>query len=240
MYSTCTRAWAVEKFVSHKKTSGRNNVKLTGTIPSSLVSNCTRLSIISLAKNGLSGSIPAQFADVMISGLILDDNALSGSLPPNLGTEFTLQNTFSVTNNQLNGTIPPSMYRVFTSFNISRNNFDICATASDMASVLNGVSDCNLFPQAESMCACAYELWSISCAFEAKCVPGWQPTSPPAEAPIEPPSTPETLIPGIPSTESPSASPSVEPMNDSSSIYPLSTAIMTIIGGALFMTILGF
>ena len=64
---------------------------------------------LNLPANALSGSLPPQLGDLaQLQNLYLHDNALSGSIPPELGNLSQLQN-LSLHYNTLNGSIPPEL-----------------------------------------------------------------------------------------------------------------------------------
>ncbi|KXG19491.1 putative leucine-rich repeat receptor-like serine/threonine-protein kinase At2g24130 [Sorghum bicolor] len=72
--------------------------------------NCTRLQELELAGNDLGGRLPP-FAGELPRGLRqlhLEDNAISGSIPPNISGLVNLT-YLNLSNNLLNGSIPPEM-----------------------------------------------------------------------------------------------------------------------------------
>ena len=84
------------------------NNGLSGTIPIEL-GNLTNLSRLSLYQNSLSGSIPPELGDLAnLQVLSLNTNSLSGSIPAELGDLANLQ-VLSLNTNSLSGTIPPEL-----------------------------------------------------------------------------------------------------------------------------------
>lgn len=83
---------------------------LTEQIPASL-SNCTKLSWISLSNNQLTGEIPASLG--LLSNLAilkLGNNSISGSIPAELGNCQSLI-WLDLNTNFLNGSIPPPLFK---------------------------------------------------------------------------------------------------------------------------------
>lgn len=83
--------------------------QLSGSIPAELA-NLEELSRLYLGSNQLSGGIPPQLGDLSSSLTVLDlgSNQLSGSIPQELGNLWRLTN-LSLTFNQLTGSIPPQL-----------------------------------------------------------------------------------------------------------------------------------
>ncbi|CAM0913142.1 unnamed protein product [Alopecurus aequalis] len=75
--------------------------------------NCTRLQELELAGNGLGGRLPP-FIDELSRGfrqIHLEDNAIFGSIPPNISGLVNLT-YLNLSNNLLNGSIPPDLSRM--------------------------------------------------------------------------------------------------------------------------------
>jgi len=72
--------------------------------------NCTRLQELELAGNDLGGRLPPFTGELPrgLRQLHLEDNAISGSIPPNISGLVNLT-YLNLSNNLLNGTIPPEM-----------------------------------------------------------------------------------------------------------------------------------
>ncbi|EFJ35636.1 hypothetical protein SELMODRAFT_405170 [Selaginella moellendorffii] len=84
------------------------NNSLSGSIPQS-ISTIRALKYLNLGQNNLTGSIPQGLWNlVQLRELYLADNALSGSIPPELGYLTNLQH-LSLASNQLSGSIPPEL-----------------------------------------------------------------------------------------------------------------------------------
>ena len=81
--------------------------QLSGSIPAELA-NLEELSRLYLGSNQLSGGIPPQLGNLSSSLTVLDlgSNQLSGSIPPELGNLWRLTN-LNLGGNQLTGSIPP-------------------------------------------------------------------------------------------------------------------------------------
>ncbi|PIN01088.1 Serine/threonine protein kinase [Handroanthus impetiginosus] len=87
-----------------------NNI--TGLVPRSLT-NCTQLQVLDLSSNSLTGNVPSEFcsrtADPVLEKLLLANNYLSGSVPPELGLCKNLK-TIDLSFNDLNGSIPQEIW----------------------------------------------------------------------------------------------------------------------------------
>ena len=64
---------------------------MEGTIPEALLQNGQLLGTIHFSRNNLNGTIPTEFAALPLTDLRLDENALSGSIPAQLGSISTLR-----------------------------------------------------------------------------------------------------------------------------------------------------
>uniref|UniRef100_A0A0D9WMQ4 non-specific serine/threonine protein kinase n=1 Tax=Leersia perrieri TaxID=77586 RepID=A0A0D9WMQ4_9ORYZ len=75
--------------------------------------NCTRLQELELAGNDLGGELPAFIGELsrVFRQIHLEDNAITGSIPPNISGLVNLT-YLNLSNNLLNGTIPPEMSRM--------------------------------------------------------------------------------------------------------------------------------
>lgn len=81
-------------------------VGLFGSIPANTIGNLTRLRILSLRSNRLSGQIPADFANlVLLRSLYLQDNRFSGGFPASL-TQLTRLTRLDISSNTFSGAIP--------------------------------------------------------------------------------------------------------------------------------------
>ncbi|GAV74792.1 LRR_1 domain-containing protein/LRRNT_2 domain-containing protein/Malectin_like domain-containing protein [Cephalotus follicularis] len=80
---------------------------LSGSLSAS-ISNLTALTSIELGNNTLSGSIPDLSSLRMLEILHLEDNQLSGEIPPSLGNMASLNELF-LQNNNLTGQVPSSL-----------------------------------------------------------------------------------------------------------------------------------
>ncbi|KAG6499830.1 putative leucine-rich repeat receptor-like serine/threonine-protein kinase At2g24130 [Zingiber officinale] len=72
--------------------------------------NCSRLQELELAGNNLGGRIPLLLGDLSVNlvQLHLDDNAISGPIPPNISNLLNLT-YLNLSHNYLNGSIPPDL-----------------------------------------------------------------------------------------------------------------------------------
>ncbi|CAN6179020.1 unnamed protein product [Urochloa humidicola] len=77
------------------------------------LSNCTRLQELELAGNDLGGDLAAGAGELPrgLRQLHLEDNAISGSIPPNISVLVNLT-YLNLSNNLLNGSIPPELSRM--------------------------------------------------------------------------------------------------------------------------------
>ncbi|KAF7099910.1 hypothetical protein CFC21_101491 [Triticum aestivum] len=77
------------------------------------LSNCTRLQELELAGNGLGGRLPPFIGELSRSfrQIHLEDNAISGSIPPNISGLVNLT-YLNLSNNLVNGSIPPDLSRM--------------------------------------------------------------------------------------------------------------------------------
>ncbi|CAL5051481.1 unnamed protein product [Urochloa decumbens] len=77
------------------------------------LSNCTRLQELELAGNNLGGRLPPGAGEFPrgLRQLHLEDNAISGSIPPNISVLVNLT-YLNLSNNLLNGSIPPELSRM--------------------------------------------------------------------------------------------------------------------------------
>uniref|UniRef100_A0A8R7QXF9 non-specific serine/threonine protein kinase n=2 Tax=Triticum urartu TaxID=4572 RepID=A0A8R7QXF9_TRIUA len=77
------------------------------------LSNCTRLQELELAGNGLGGRLPSFIGELSRSfrQIHLEDNAISGSIPPNISGLVNLT-YLNLSNNLINGSIPPDLSRM--------------------------------------------------------------------------------------------------------------------------------
>ncbi|XP_044960935.1 putative leucine-rich repeat receptor-like serine/threonine-protein kinase At2g24130 [Hordeum vulgare subsp. vulgare] len=75
--------------------------------------NCTRLQELELAGNGLGGRLPPFIGELSRSfrQIHLEDNAISGSIPPNISGLVNLT-YLNLSNNLINGSIPPDLSRM--------------------------------------------------------------------------------------------------------------------------------
>ncbi|OAE26289.1 hypothetical protein AXG93_3040s1060 [Marchantia polymorpha subsp. ruderalis] len=79
--------------------------RLSGPMPPDLFAAWPRLVHLNLADNRFSGSIPPSLANLtLLKTVLLQNNQLSGQLPPLNGTALT---AFDVSNNDLSGPVPP-------------------------------------------------------------------------------------------------------------------------------------
>lgn len=84
-------------------------VGLYGQIPSGTLGTLAELRVLSLRLNNLSGSLPADFANLkLLVSLFLQKNMLSGPLPSSLSSLVGL-NILDLSDNHFNGTIPMSL-----------------------------------------------------------------------------------------------------------------------------------
>ncbi|KAL5199304.1 hypothetical protein ABZP36_020507 [Zizania latifolia] len=75
--------------------------------------NCTRLQELELAGNNLRGRLPAFVGELSLGFLQihLEDNAITGSIPPNISGLVNLT-YLNLSNNLLNGSVPPEISRM--------------------------------------------------------------------------------------------------------------------------------
>lgn len=87
-----------------------DNANLGGTIPPE-IGTMSSLRILELRNNNLVGSIPTELGNLNLTGLYLDRNRLSGSIP----TTLKVSTYFDLSNNQLEGVLSPALFT--TDFN---------------------------------------------------------------------------------------------------------------------------
>lgn len=83
----------------------------SGPIPSSILS-CVELTHFSAGDNRLTGQLPSAFGSLPLAAMYLFNNALSGTLPPSLGSMRHLTAALNILNNDIAGTLPPSLCKV--------------------------------------------------------------------------------------------------------------------------------
>ncbi|KAF7838634.1 putative inactive receptor kinase [Senna tora] len=122
-------------------------VGLVGPIPPDTIGRLTRLRVLSLRSNGLSGEIPSDFSNLAsLRSLYLQGNLLSGEFPAGV-TRLTRLTRLDLSSNNLTGSIPfsinnlthlsglflenngfdgnlPSITAKLVSFNVSNNNLN--------------------------------------------------------------------------------------------------------------------
>ncbi|CAN6248167.1 unnamed protein product [Urochloa humidicola] len=84
---------------------------LTGGIPDTLFTNSSRLTMVDLQMNSLTGVIPPFGKVTALYYLCISENFLSGSIPPSIGNVSSLHTLF-LGQNKLTGLIPESLSRI--------------------------------------------------------------------------------------------------------------------------------
>ncbi|XP_043717865.1 probable LRR receptor-like serine/threonine-protein kinase At3g47570 [Telopea speciosissima] len=88
------------------------NNNLVGKIPVELFTSLSKLEVISIGENGLTGEISASFGNISSLQIIsLGGNKLQGSIPESFG-QLTNLYYLSLHQNKLSGMIPPSLYNL--------------------------------------------------------------------------------------------------------------------------------
>lgn len=148
----------------------RSTSNFEGPIPSFLFQNCS-LSSIDFTGNSLNGTIPAKWKSRTINRFLISKNRFSGALPPTFASQLSWSAEFSVAYNNLSGFIPKEYYTSYRSFDISGNDFDVCATASLGLSKhrFSPRESCVIYPQVKSMCSCTGTEWPFSCDIFSGC-----------------------------------------------------------------------
>lgn len=101
-------------------------VGLVGPIRPNTIGNLTRLRVLSLRSNSLSGSLPVDFSNLgLLRGLYLQNNRLSGEFPPSL-PGLTRLTRLDLSRNNLSGSIPFSLNNLslLSGLFLQYNNFD--------------------------------------------------------------------------------------------------------------------
>lgn len=194
------------KLDSKKKKTGffripRSSSGFIGSFQPFIHENCTA-STLDLSGNNLTGSLPNAWATSSFTTFDVSNNQLSGSLPPSLGSLFSSSATVSLAKNQLSGYIPEAYYRAYRSLDISENNFDLCANASDITTSSFAPSlYCAIYPQQNSLCGCADDNWPSTCDFSVACNPTSPTDTTPSPEPLSPVDTPTMETPTLTPSE---------------------------------------
>ncbi|KAM7262405.1 hypothetical protein ACFE04_000088 [Oxalis oulophora] len=103
-----------------------SNNRLSGLIPKSMA-KISSLREIRMSNNNLEGSIPVEFCQLMLDALDLSGNNISGTVPPCFDKEWLYE--LRLSNNKLQGTLRDVFYKI--SFNmeildLSNNHFTGC------------------------------------------------------------------------------------------------------------------
>lgn len=166
------RSWSILNLESQRC---RSSSGFIGEINDFIALNCS-LTILDLSGNDLSGPIPKDWASDSFVTFDVSSNRLSGTLPAAVGSLLSSTASFNVSNNDLTGRIPADYYKTLRSFDISHNSFDVCADASNIAqSNFSPTLFCALYPQEDSLCACAESSWPSTCDFSIVCDPAGAP-----------------------------------------------------------------
>lgn len=108
-------------------------VGLYGQIPSGTLGTLTELRVLSLRLNRLSGSLPQDFANLkLLTALYLQNNMLSGPLPPSLSSWVGL-NALDLSFNRFNGTIPVSLNNLKQLTSLYLQNNSLTGTISNLS-----------------------------------------------------------------------------------------------------------
>ena len=117
------------------------NNGLSGTIPTQL-GDLTNLQTLSLSGNSLSGTIPTQLGDLTnLQTLSLSGNSLSGTIPTQLGDLTNLQ-TLSLSGNSLTGCVPDSLYQA-PSNDMSSLGLPSCTEKDALVALYNATDGAN-------------------------------------------------------------------------------------------------
>ncbi|KAK4765729.1 hypothetical protein SAY86_026819 [Trapa natans] len=98
---------------------------LFGPIPPNTIGLLTRLRVLSLRSNRLSGPVPDDFSSLaLLRSLYLQDNAFSGEFPPSV-TQLTRLSRLDISSNDFSGSIPFAVNNLtrLTGLFLENNNF---------------------------------------------------------------------------------------------------------------------
>lgn len=221
----------------------------------------TRLTILRLDRNSLTGTVPNSIGvtdngALQLTTLDLSYNLLSGNLPPYF-TSLTALSTLALNNNGFSGPLPNiALMGSLTSLELQNNFFDLCFANPGITSRL--YNKCNLTNQAPPN-ACGCTNFFTYCAVNTTCPsPDYVPLDPvpfSVPVPVKPPTTAPTpqpiftpadaTVPGAPlSPSSPpsstptsnSGTPSNEPTNAASPLVAsIALIAMAVISSALLL-----
>ncbi|GKY90589.1 hypothetical protein MPSEU_000032600 [Mayamaea pseudoterrestris] len=98
-----------------------NDHQFQSSIPDSILSAWSQLTVINIIGSGLSGTIPSTVGSLTLcSNFLLDSNALTGTFPAAVSSMSSLA-AFGITGNQLSGTLPELSIAPLKTFNVSSN-----------------------------------------------------------------------------------------------------------------------
>eukprot|EP00588_Corethron_pennatum_P013584 CAMPEP_0194266224 /NCGR_PEP_ID=MMETSP0169-20130528/1196_1 /TAXON_ID=218684 /ORGANISM="Corethron pennatum, Strain L29A3" /LENGTH=653 /DNA_ID=CAMNT_0039006857 /DNA_START=286 /DNA_END=2247 /DNA_ORIENTATION=- len=98
--------------VSFTKENGEEDTKTVGLVCDARIEDGTCITRIMLGDNELAGGFPEEITS--LNNLILidmDENAITGTIPPSIGNRLPNLRVFDLDNNQLTGTLPSSLFK---------------------------------------------------------------------------------------------------------------------------------
>lgn len=121
-----------------------NNNQLTGSIPST-IGNLSNLGVLNLNANQLTGSIPAELGNIsgFFTAIFLNHNQLSGQIPASIGNLTSLR-YFEANNNQLSGSLPASLGKLAILSQLDLSNNQLIGAIPDSICKISGLAVLNL------------------------------------------------------------------------------------------------
>ncbi|XP_020540234.1 probable LRR receptor-like serine/threonine-protein kinase At3g47570 isoform X2 [Jatropha curcas] len=119
-----------------------HNNSIEGELPCVILTNCSNLVSINLARNKLVGEVPCKLgSSLKLKYMRFGKNNLTGTLPPSLGNLSSLQ-YFSVNGNQLRGNLPHTFGKLknLKDLIFSSNQFSV-SNASNLQSLQLSIND---------------------------------------------------------------------------------------------------
>ncbi|WOL13887.1 leucine-rich repeat receptor-like serine/threonine-protein kinase [Canna indica] len=127
--------------------------QLQGSLPDTLLYNCSHLSYVDLSTNMFTGSIPAQIGNHLphLQNFLIYSNNLFGSIPVSL-TNSTFLWEIDIENNSFGGTLPSEIFMKMFSLkrlHLSYNNFSSYDQNTNLVPFFNAISNLTLLEELE-------------------------------------------------------------------------------------------
>lgn len=206
------------------------NPAFGGSIPTTLVTQCSELETLVLDSSALTGSIPASFQSIasdVFSALSISGNPTSGTIPGIGPWKLNAQLSLVLSNASLTGSLPASLVSLnFTTFDLSQNKLDLCSTTASATKsyssffAASSSATCDLSYQTPQECGCT-GTWPSAC-FEKRAMLSTCATTTPSVSPAPiTPTTPTTPSSSTPNTGSSTPTASVPVATARNRIEPL-------------------